>query len=248
MIKRSSLVVIRCGVVWWITTAPNMLDGWKQVKPCMLCYTKRLSKTRASAGRAGRSSSDTMSVSVLCTSQQCRWSWIPARVRGLPVLLQYRAELGGEWLGRMSFTAPAAAAKQGGMWQGVLLLGRCSLPQNGCSLVNPVLNMPVNSRSQPGFCGLWHRCCRQQVQAILAAAGSPLACPSMQLALPLGRDGNHSTAHGLSELLCPSSLGDSLTPSMGESLAHHPQWGGQNSLCRSCATLTPFRLPGQAGC
>lgn len=160
-------------------------------------------------------------------------------MRGLPVLLQYRAELGGEWLGRMSFTAPAAAAKQGGMRQGAVLLGRCSLPQNGCSLINPVLNMPVNSRSQPGFCGLWHRCCRQQVQAILAAAGSPPACPSMQLALPLCGDGNHSSAHGLSEMLCPSSLGDSLTPSMGESLARHPQWGGQNSLCLSLMCHTP---------
>lgn len=126
--------------------------------------------------------------------------------------------------------------------------GRCFSTQNEWSLINPILNMPVNSRSQPGFCGLWHRYHGQQVQAISAAAGSPLACPSVQLALPLGRNGNHTSAHGLSEQLCPSSPGDSLTPSMGESLAHRPRWGSQNSLCHSLAsTLPPFPLPGQAG-
>lgn len=100
------------------------------------------------------------------------------------------------------------------MWQGVVLLGRCSPPQNGCSLINPVLNMAVNSRRQLGFCGLWHRCHGQQVQAILAAAGSLLTCPSIHLALPLGKDGNHSSPHSLSEQPCLSFLGDSWTRSL----------------------------------
>lgn len=97
----------------------------------------------------------------------------------------------------------------------------------------PVLNVPVNSRSQPGFCGLWPRC--QQAQAISAAAGSALACPSMQLALPLGRDGSHRSSvicSGLAEQLCPSSLGDPVGPSMRESLVHHPPWGVQ-TVCAS---------------
>ena len=150
-----------------------------------------------------------------------------------PVPVQGRAGWGQ--LGRMRFTAPAAAAKQGGMWQGAVLLERCCPPQNGCSLVNPVLNMLVNSRNQPGFCGIWHRCCGQQVQASSAAAGSPLACPSMQLALPLGRDGNHSSAHGLSEQLCPNSLGDSLTPCMEK--AWHTVPSGKAKTARAARWL-----------
>lgn len=129
-------------------------------------------------------------------------------------------------LGRVRFASPAAAARQGGMRQEQSC---CSPPQKGYSLVNTVLNMPVNSRASQAVVG--------SGTGAVGSRSGPLLLPLAVPCLPKraagsapGQGCNHSHAHLAQSSFVQAALETPRAPPWVKGW-HAVLRGGQNSLC-----------------